>query len=561
MKMNKDRILNLQDDSVFGKNLYSYYEFISWGKFYPDLFIELFKPKTGGINLHFDQRIFLRSDIRFMSMYGVFSRGYGKTFDEVLAMFIVAILFPGIELALTAQTKENAAELLKDKTNEILKYYPLIQNEFLEKPKFSKGDGEIKFLNGSRIDVLANSQSTKGQRRKRIKIEESALLDDVTYQDALKPVVEVPRYTVGKLAIPDPQELNQQIHFFTTSGFRGSTEYQRSITMYNNMINLNGDIVLGSNWMLPCWFSRGSNKSQILEKKRNMSPISFSQNYEQEWVGSSDGALVDINNLLRCRVLDTAECYSNNDNSEYYIGVDVARSQNTNNNQSSLVVGKIDRDKSNNRIKHIDIPFIMNIPNIMNFKNQAIEVKRIKKAFNAKMVIIDGNVIGSGLVDELLKPSYDPVTNDYLGCWDTINTDNKPEEKGAEKCIYDLKAQGINAKIITYFMDYVNSGVLRLLKKKENTFYELEKHNFMNDIVPFLQTDLLVEEISNLKIKHISGGSISVEQLVRKIDKDRYSALAYMLWYVHEFESKIKIKSQNTNVSLLEFRKPTLLHK
>lgn len=559
--MNKQRILNLQDESAFGKNLCSYYEFISWARFYPDLFIELFKAKTGGINLHFDQRVFLRSDVRFMSMYGTFSRGCSKTFNEVLDMFIVAMLFPGIELALTAQTKENAAELLKDKTNELLKYFPLLQNELLEKPRFPKGDGEVKFLNDSRIDVLANAQSTKGQRRKRMRIEEAALLDDITYQDALKPVVEVPRYTVGKLAIVDPQELNQQINFFTTSGFRGSTEFQRSVNMYNNMINLKGDIVLGSNWMLPCWFSRGSNKSQILEKKRTMSPISFAQNYEQEWVGSSDGALVDINNLLRCRVLETAECFSNDNNSEYYIGVDVARSQNTNNNQSSVVVGKIDRDKFDNRIKHIDIPFVMNIPNIMNFKNQAIEVKRIKKAFNAKMVIIDGNVIGSGLVDELLKPSYDPVTNDYLGCWDTVNTDNKPEEKGAEKCLYDLKAQGINAKIITYFMDYVNSGILRLLKKKENTFYELEKYKSMDSIMPFLQTDLLVEEISNLKIKHISGGGISVEQLVKKIDKDRYSALAYMLWYVHEFESKIKIKSQNTNASLLEFRKPKLLRK
>ena len=110
-------------------------------------------------------------------------------------------------------------------------------------------------------------------------------------------------------------------------------------------------------------------------------------------------------------------------------------------------------------------------------------------------------------------------------------------------------------------MDYVNSGILRLLKKKENTFYELEKYKSMDSIMPFLQTDLLVEEISNLKIKHISGGGISVEQLVKKIDKDRYSALAYMLWYVHEFESKIKIKSQNTNASLLEFRKPKLLRK
>ena len=39
---------------------------------------------------------------------------WGKTYDEVLAMYLVSIFFPDIDLAMTAQTKENAAELLKD---------------------------------------------------------------------------------------------------------------------------------------------------------------------------------------------------------------------------------------------------------------------------------------------------------------------------------------------------------------------------------------------------------------------------------------------------------------
>ena len=84
------------------------------------------------------------------------------------------------------------------------------------------------------------------------------------------------------MALVDPQELNQQIHFFTTSGFRGSDEYQRSIDMYDNMCELKGQIVLGASWMLPCWYGRGSNKSQILRKKSTSSPIAFAQNYEHQ---------------------------------------------------------------------------------------------------------------------------------------------------------------------------------------------------------------------------------------------------------------------------------------
>lgn len=122
-------------------------------------------------------------------------------------------------MSLTAQTKANAAELLKDKYDEITKQYPLIKNEII-KVRFSKDDSEISFVNGSRIDVLANAQQSKGQRRNRMQIEEAALIDNETYEDALKPIVEIGRITQGKLGIVDPLELNQSINFFTTSGFQ-----------------------------------------------------------------------------------------------------------------------------------------------------------------------------------------------------------------------------------------------------------------------------------------------------------------------------------------------------
>ena len=160
-------------------------------------------------------------DISVPNTHSFVSNGFisHNTWGEVISMFIVAILYPGITLSMTAQTKANAAELLKDKYDEITRQYPLLKNEML-KPRVMKDDFELRFTNGSRIDVLANAQSSKGQRRNRIQIEESALIDNETYEDALKPIVEVGRTTCGSLGIVDPQELNQSVNFFTTSGFR-----------------------------------------------------------------------------------------------------------------------------------------------------------------------------------------------------------------------------------------------------------------------------------------------------------------------------------------------------
>lgn len=555
----KKRIIELQDESVFGKNLYNYYEFLSWARWYPDLFIDLLKTDKSNFNLHLDQRVFLRSDVRFMNMYGTFSRGYAKTFNEVLSSVIVAILFPEIELAISAQTKENAADLLKSKFNEIRKKYPLIENELACEPKFSKGEALITFKNGSTIDAIANAQSTKGQRRRRLKIEEAALLNNVLYEDALEPVTEVPRYTVGKLGIVDPEELNQQIHFFTTSGFRGSDEYQRSIKMYEDMCDLKGQIVLGSNWQLPCWFGRGSNKSQILKKKKNSSPIAFAQNYEQEWVGSADGALININKLMDCRTLTTPMINKNKNDEEFYLGVDVARSQKSSNNQSSIAVGRVIRNKESNRILSIEVPNIITVSNAMNFTAQACLVKKTKNAFSAKAVIADGNGLGSGLIDELLKESIDIATGEYLGCWDTMNTDNQPEIKGAEKCLFDMKAQSYQTKVITDFIDSIEGGKLRLLSKKQDSeFNSKDRENLSLNVLPYIQTEFLFEEIANLRLKPANNGALAIEKVVKKVDKDRFSALAYLIFYITEFCSQIKIKQQVDPTTLLQFRQPNI---
>ena len=555
----KKRVLEISDETVFGKNLWNYYQFVSWAKWYPDRFVELFKSEESNMQLHYDQRIFMRCDIRFQSMYGVFSRGYAKTYTEVLDDFIVAILNPNITLSVTAQTRENAAALLQDKTNEILTHYPLLENE-IEYKRFSKNDAIIKLKNGATITNLANAQTSKGRRRHRIKIEESALLNNALFEDALAPIVEVPRTTSGSLALVDPEEMNFQIHFFTTSGYRGSDEFARSVRMVNGMRNLTGDIVLGSSWRLPCYYGRGSSKTQILKKKRNSNPIFFAQNYEQKWVGCADNALVDVNKLMATRTLEEPILEAQRETDEYYIGVDVARSENTNNNQSAIVVIKVIRNPVNKRVAELQVVNVLGVTNKMNFKNQACMIKKLKNQYHAKMVIVDGNGLGSGLVDQLLLDSYDEITGNYIGCFDTINTDNKPENPNAEKCLFDMKAQGYQTKVVSYFINAVDSGMLKMLiRKQEQDFTDKEREFYDRNVLPFVNTELLFMEIANLKLKVMSGNNLTVEKVVKKIDKDKFSALSYCIFYILEFTNQERIRPSFDPSALASLsRKPKL---
>lgn len=521
----------------FTKNLHKYMDFVSWARWFPDLWWDLITPQTGGIRLDLDQRVYLRCIARFVSNYMVFPRGYGKTLLEVMGMVHAAIWHPDIEITMTAQTRENAAKLVEEKFREILRFYPLIQNEIMGKPQFSKDSVEIVFTSGGRIDIMANSQSSKGARRKRLNVEESALLNNQLFEDVLEPIVNVPRRTIGKQALINPEELNGQINFMTTSWFRGSDEFERNLRMVDEMADLKGKMVLGADWQLACSYGRGETKSQILEKKAKLSPTFFAMNYCSRWVGVSDNALVDINKVMELRTIPKPDLKPDK-NYEYIVSMDVSRSSSDANNQSSIAVLKFKKSSKGN-VTNIKLVNLINLPNGLNFTAQTVELKRIANLYDAKVVIVDANGVGSGVKDECLKSTFDPITGEDLGCWDTINTDDEPEDSDAPKKLYALMSQGINSDIIISFIDAIESKKLQLLDKKSNADYDTQdKEHFKTMILPHIQTDLLLEEIANLKLKVMQNGKYSVEQVTKRVNKDRYSAVAMGLWYIREFEDK-----------------------
>jgi len=541
----------------FTRNLPKYIDFVSWARWNPDLFWDLITPETGGIRLDLDQRVFLRCIARFTSNYGVFPRGYGKTLLEIMGMYHTAIFFPDIEITMTAQTRENAAKLVDEKHRELTKFYPLLKNE-ITKYSSSKDAVEVLFTSGGRVDVLANNQSTKGARRKRLNVEEAAQLNAALFDDVLEPIVNVPRRTIGKQALINPEELNGQINFFTTSWYRGTDEFERNIQMIDDMAELKGKIVIGSDWQLACTYGRGETRSQLLDKKAKLSPTFFALNYESKWVGAADNALVDINKVMKLRVLPKPDLKPDK-NYEYIISMDVARSSSDSNNQSSIAVLKYKRGKKGN-VTTIKLANIFNLPNGLNFTAQTVELKRVANLYKPKVVVVDTNGIGSAIKDEALKSTLDPITGEDLGCWDTINTDDEPEENNAPKLLYALTAQGINSDIIVSFIDAIESEKFQLLDKKSNEDYDAQdRDNFNTMIMPHIQTDFLLEEIANLKLKIGQNGKYQVEQVTKRTNKDRYSATAMGLWYIKEFEDRFEKEAQKFDVNkLFMFKRPNI---
>lgn len=233
---------------------------------------------------------------------------------------------------------------------------------------------------------------------------------------------------------------------------------------------------------------------------------------------------------------------------EYVISADIARSNSENNNKTQIVVLKVIRDKSG-KVRQVQAVNMINPPNGLNYEEQSVVIKRIFYKYGGnldmnksrvKAIIIDANGVGQGVVEKLLEEQTDYQTNDELGAFATINTEDKCQPY-APKLVYALKAQGINSDIIRIFIGYVEANRLKLLRKiddmKENDEFMGLESSIKNDMEhACLNTQFLIDEVSNLKLKKTeSSGKYSVEQVVKRVDKDRWSALAYGLYFIDVF--------------------------
>ena len=530
---------------------------------YPDLFLDAVRPKdpeTGelmGISLDFSQRMFLRSIFRFEQTYHCYPRGWGKTLVEVLAAYTKGVLVPNYTQFMTAQSLKKASDLFKQKHAEIIKFFPFFKNEFAKDPIIKEGKVEIYFKNGSFIGILPNTNDAKGSRANCIVGEESALMDKEVFDDAIEPIVSEPYPNQRSMSCRNPYVLNG-LHFVTTTYFASMDAFEHNKNVIEDMVRLQGRIAFGASWRLPVAFKRGRRAEEYTTIKSSVSPLFWLTNYEERWVGGSQNCLVPVHVLLEARKIQTPEMECDGVH-DYYMGVDVARSPNDNQCATSISIIKVyrDRDKIANKIQ---VVYLTNVEGTMDFEEQTLIIKKLYFKFKPKAIVIDANGLGIGMVDMVKKRTVDPVDNRVYPAFDHVNwKESFCSDPTAIKCVYPLKAQGINDKIVANFMVVMNSMVELLVEADFNAMH-LTKDIFNCKELCYVHTDMLIEEINNLQTVETGvSKKLTVEPISKKYNKDRYSSLAYVLYYVAtednigEYE-----KQEEVNVDLYNMLKGTM---
>jgi len=517
---------------MFGENIYHCSEAI------PDLFIDFILPEDSKFNLFLYQRMMLRAMFRYRKVYMTYTRGTAKSFTEILGKYIECILYPNSKVMLTAPQKMMASSIAQANIESIWSFMPILKNE-VKSYKFERDYTKLYFHNGSILDVVANSESSRGQRRTSLAVEEiiHEKFNEENFNTVILPIMANERFPAcgGK----DPYELHKKICIATTAGQKQSFAYRLLQEYWQDMVEGDSAYIMGASYELATSFGLLSlDYINELKESPNFNRISFEREYESKWSGSSKNSLIDLESFRQSRVIKQAEDKAVNDrNIEYVLAYDVARSEGSQNAQSALIVLKLTPRGDGTYSKHV-----VNIYTFegSHFREQALFLKQKVNDFRARILVIDGNGLGTGLIDQLVleideNPPYEVVNDDRYNKFKTANS---------IPMIFVIKSQQAGMKdsdMNGLFMRWVGNGHVKFLESESQAKSRYRgKDEKLNEFLrPFMMTDFLQDEIMNLEYKQ-SGNNIQVKQVSRAIQKDRFSALKYGLWWVYLEEQKNK---------------------
>lgn len=284
-------------------------EYISFWREYPDIFVEFLcgEKNENNFTLYFYQRVFLRAVMRHRYAYATFPRAYSKSFLSVLVLMLRCILYPGSHLFVTTGGKEQAAGILKEKQEELCKLIPGLNNELdlsRGKTKTSKDNIEIIFKNGSKLDIMAARQSSRGKRKTGGLMEECILIDQTLLNEVIIPTMNVDRRLSSGDRV-ESETVNKSQIYVTTAGWKNSFAYQKLMQILIQSIIEPGEaIVLGGTWRVPV-MEKLLKKSFIEELKLDgtYNDASFAREYESEWSGDAENAFFSAERFDKHRVL------------------------------------------------------------------------------------------------------------------------------------------------------------------------------------------------------------------------------------------------------------------
>lgn len=190
-------------------------------------------------------------------------------------------------------------------------------------------------------------------------------------------------------------------------------------------------------------------------------------------------------------------------------------------------------------------------------QRQALHAKRLYYDLECDYFVLDAHGVGTSVFDMCVERTMDYERNTEYPAWTCFEGDseliNRCRDVEAVPVMFPIKVSGYNATatnhdMAIYTKSQILSGKLRLLLTETEASDKLMAMIEFRRLAPeqqatirlaYMQTTFMINEMINLE-SEVRSGYIRLTEPNRRARKDRYSSLAYGLYFVKRLEMDLK---------------------
>lgn len=525
---------------------------MSMFRYYPDFFFDVFQSPNAKYKLELPQRMMLRIFARYGNVYITGCRGLTKTYCVMLSKEHDGIMFPGEVVRYCAPAAKQSAVLASSAFKETTRNFPIISQMWHlnnDRQDFFKITTDY----GSQFTMYAprgdNSSAIVGEEIGQEGSDKG--FDMKTFEAEVHPTCRLGRKING---IDDRCHINLKESYISNACSRTNkafTTYRRNALK----AMISGDKYEGYCIDIP-WqcalLANIRNVEYYKKEKRALSAENWMREMEVKYIGAEENPMIPeeiLNQSRRLRVMEDEHC--GDPDCIYIVSHDVSYKDSRKNAKCADVVVKLTQyPQQNKREKYRkQVVYVDNYAPPATDYAQAEKLKKlwyrfVKNGCKPTYLVVDAQAYGTSVVEELMKPSLDGTPT--LCCIDHEMAEI--EQPHSLPVIYPLKAENRGVKnnegaMIQYAQNAFEKGEVELLIS--NAFEGVDAYKQLHGIkdvyydgkirLPYVQTDLLCQQISNLKTE-LSGLSFKERRVTKAIQRDIWSALKYALRYCEILE-------------------------
>lgn len=541
---------------------------ISFFRWYPDYFADLCRSETARYKLELPQRLMMRELCRYRNVYITGCRGITKTYCLLLTKMIKGILWPGIPMRYIAPNQRQAANLATQAFHQIEKDYPVIAMHWAIR---NERDDMFRITTeyGSEFTMYSPRGDNCGETiAEEIGQEGKDAFDMDKYEQDVLPTCRIERMVNQQQDVTIVQLQHGHIsnacsrtnRAFSVHRAACLDDMQHGDTFDGYVMDMSFICALMGNIRSIDYIKDQRKKLSESDWKREMCAL---------YTGSSDDPLIPDSVLSASRrnmLMEEEHC--GDPSVIYIVAHDVSYVDDSKNAKCADVVWKLTpfndeerRDKYRKQLVWAD-SYAPPKTDVL----QARKVRELWRRFcldggNVTYLVIDAQAYGTGVVEELMKPTNDGSRP--LCCVNHMAFQSI-EQPGSIPVIYPMKATAnggtdADGDMISYAQVEFSHGNVELLTSDLLAGIEAyrNKHGIKDArrdaaiSLPYRQCDLLCQQIGNLKVE-ASGVTVKERRKSKGIQRDIWSAAKYGLRMAQHLESDQKREKYGAKSSWTE---------